>query len=176
MLLWAAFEVRQALRRRPDASSKDRGSLLVVRVFAAAGVLLAALASARLRGASVPETPLLFGTGIAIILCGVGLRLWCFRTLGQYFTYTVMTSEDQPVVTGGPYRFVRHPSYLGILLVLMGNGVVYGNWLSLAALVLVPLIGLVYRIRVEEKALTATLGDAYLSYAANRKRLIPFVW
>jgi protein-S-isoprenylcysteine O-methyltransferase Ste14 len=87
-----------------------------------------------------------------------------------------MTSADQPVITSGPYRFVRHPSYAGIVLVLTGIGITYGNWLSLAALALVPLIGFVYRIHVEEAALAATLGSRYTSYAAGRKRLIPFVW
>jgi protein-S-isoprenylcysteine O-methyltransferase Ste14 len=176
LLVWAIFEVRQALRRRPGASSMDRGSLLVLRAFAAAGILVAALAAAKLPAASVSGSPLLFTVGIGLMLCGVALRLWSFRTLGRYFTFTVMTSTDQPVITSGPYRFLRHPSYFGILLLLIGIGAAYGNWLSLAALALIPPIGLIYRIRVEEKALTSSLGDAYNSYAATRKRLIPFIW
>jgi protein-S-isoprenylcysteine O-methyltransferase Ste14 len=61
-------------------------------------------------------------------------------------------------------------------LIIAGIGFNYGNWLSLASLVLFPLIGFIYRIRVEEAALAATLGEAYTSYATGRKRLIPFVW
>jgi protein-S-isoprenylcysteine O-methyltransferase Ste14 len=87
-----------------------------------------------------------------------------------------MTSADQPVITTGPYRVLRHPSYAGMLLVLGGIGLSYGNWLSLAALVFPPLIGFIYRIHVEEAALSATLGAAYTTYASRRKRIIPFVW
>ncbi len=71
---------------------------------------------------------------------------------------------------------LRHPSYLGLLLVFSGLGMAYGNWLSMLALVLAVLAGLVNRIRVEEAALSLTLGAAHTDYAASRKRIIPFVW
>jgi protein-S-isoprenylcysteine O-methyltransferase Ste14 len=174
--VWLALEVRQALRRRPEASSADRGSLLFLRIWAAVAAVVAALAITHVPSASIPESGVAFGVGLALMWCGIALRLWSFRTLGRYFTFTVMTSADQPVITSGPYRFVRHPSYAGIALVLTGIGATYGNWLSLAALALVPLIGFVHRIHVEEAALAATLGSRYTSYAAGRKRLIPFVW
>jgi len=60
--------------------------------------------------------------------------------------------------------------------VFAGVGIVYANWLSLVAMILLPLIGLVYRIHVEEAALSATVGEAYRSYAASHRRIIPFVW
>jgi protein-S-isoprenylcysteine O-methyltransferase Ste14 len=153
----------------------DRGSLLILRIWVTVAIVLAALAL-RIPSATALDGTVLFGTGLALMWCGICLRFWSFRTLGRYFTFTVMTSADQPVVTSGPYRFVRHPSYLGVVLMLTGIGAAYGNWLSLAALALVPLIGFIYRIHVEEAALSATLGSAYTSYAAGRKRLIPFVW
>jgi protein-S-isoprenylcysteine O-methyltransferase Ste14 len=174
--VWIALEVRQALQRRPEASSSDRGSLLLLRIWTTVAIVMAALAVARVPGAAVPAGVVAFGIGLALMWCGMGLRFWSFRTLGRYFTFTVMTSADQPVVTTGPYRFVRHPGYAGIILVLTGIGATYENWLSLAALALVPLIGFIYRIQVEEAALAATLGRAYTSYAAGRKRLIPGVW
>jgi protein-S-isoprenylcysteine O-methyltransferase Ste14 len=172
---WMLLEIPQALKRRPEASSGDRGSLLMVRFWVTVAIVLAVLAL-RIASAAVLDGTVLFGLGLAMMWCGICLRFWSFRTLGRYFTFTVMTSADQPVVTGGPYRFVRHPSYLAIVLALTGIGATYGNWLSLAALALVPLIGFIYRIRVEEAALSATLGSAYTSYASGRKRLIPFLW
>jgi len=87
-----------------------------------------------------------------------------------------MTSTSQPVVDVGPYRILRHPSYAALLLVLIGIGLTYGNWLSLLALTILPLAGLMNRIRVEETALAAALGPACMMYASTRKRLIPFVW
>jgi protein-S-isoprenylcysteine O-methyltransferase Ste14 len=80
------------------------------------------------------------------------------------------------VVSDGPYRWVRHPSYVGLLVALAGLGLMLTDWASLAVAVLLPLATLVWRIRVEERALRDGLGAAYGDYAAGRKRLLPGVW
>lgn len=175
LVIWALFELRQALNRRAGATSMDRGSLAVVRVSAVAGALLAAVL-VRVSATAFPATLAVFAVGLLLIWSGIALRVWCFQTLGRYFTFTVMTSPDQRVVDSGPYRLLRHPSYAAILLILAGIGLTYGKWLSLAALVVLPLAGFVNRIRIEESALSATLGNAYTTYASRRRRLIPFVW
>jgi protein-S-isoprenylcysteine O-methyltransferase Ste14 len=163
------------LRRRSGAANSDRYSLLVLRACITGGMLLAGL-SLRVSAASMPNSVAILVLGLCLMWAGGALRWWCFRTLGRYFTFTVMTSPDQSVVTSGPYRFLRHPSYAGMLLALAGVGLVFGNWLSLAAAIVVPLIGLLYRIHVEETALASTLGHTYTSYAFRRKRLVPLVW
>lgn len=173
--IWVVTEARQALNRRAEATIQDRDSLLTVRLAGAGGAILAALAL-NVTAAAYPVGRPVFLITLFLMWTGIGLRWWCFKTLGRYFTFQVMTSAGQPVITKGPYRVLRHPSYTAILLILVGIGLSYGNWLSLAALVLVPLLGFLNRIRVEEAALSATLGDAYTSYARGRKRLIPFVW
>jgi protein-S-isoprenylcysteine O-methyltransferase Ste14 len=175
LLVWLIIEAPRALNRRPDAKQVDQGSLNFVRLCAVVAAVAAALV-ARVPETAMPQGPVTFGAGIAIAWAGIGLRWWSFRTLGRYFTFTVQTSADQPVITGGPYRFVRHPSYTGIMLTLIGVGSTYGNWLSVAVFALVLLVGFVNRIRVEEAALSGALGDAYTSYAAGRKRLVPLVW
>lgn len=175
LVIWALFELRQALNRRAGATSMDRGSLAVVRLSAVAGALLAAVL-VRVSATAFPATLAVFAVGLLLIWSGIALRVWCFQTLGRYFTFTVMTSPDQRVVDSGPYRLLRHPSYAAILLILAGIGLTYGKWLSLAALVVLPLAGFVNRIRIEESALSATLGNAYTTYASRRRRLIPFVW
>jgi protein-S-isoprenylcysteine O-methyltransferase Ste14 len=83
--------------------------------------------------------------------------------------------SDQHVVDTGPYRWIRHPSYTGSLLTIAGFLLCATNWAALAGVVPV-LVGLLYRIRVEEQALSEELGDAYRSYASRTKRLIPFVY
>jgi protein-S-isoprenylcysteine O-methyltransferase Ste14 len=175
IVVWLALELRQALRRRPGATNRDQGSLNFVRICAVAGALLAATAI-HVNATSYPESPPVIGLSLVLMWAGVALRWWCFHTLGRFFTFTVMTSPDQHVISSGPYKQLRHPSYLGILLVLTGIGLSYGNWLSLAALVLTTLAGFVYRIHVEEAALASALGPAYVNFAAGRKRLVPFVW
>jgi protein-S-isoprenylcysteine O-methyltransferase Ste14 len=176
IVLWTGIEVRQGRRRRTEATREDRGSRLVIGVSWVAAIVLATRARTGVMAAAFPGGAVTFGIGLAVVWAGVALRWWSFRTLGRYFTFDVMTSSDQPVITTGPYRAIRHPGYAGLLFVFTGIGIMFANWLSLAALILLPLGSLVYRIRVEEAALSTTLGDAYRSYAAGRKRIIPFVW
>jgi protein-S-isoprenylcysteine O-methyltransferase Ste14 len=175
LALWFVIELRQGLNRRTEAKDTDRGSLSILRASAVAGALLATLA-VKVTATAFTYNPVIFGISLLVIWAGIGLRWWSFWTLGRYFTFTVMTSASQPVITTGPYRVLRHPSYAGILLILGGIGLSYGNWLSQAALIFCPLIGFIYRIRVEEAALSEALGSAYTTYASGRKRLIPLVW
>jgi protein-S-isoprenylcysteine O-methyltransferase Ste14 len=76
----------------------------------------------------------------------------------------------------GPYRVIRHPSYAGMLLAVIGLGLFLENWLSVITLTVATVCGLVFRIRVEERALERDVGDGYRRYAATHKRLVPFVW
>jgi protein-S-isoprenylcysteine O-methyltransferase Ste14 len=175
LLIWAALELRQALNRRAGAQNQDRGSLMVVRAVSVAAAVVAALVAGA-GAARFPVTAPVFWVALAAIWAGIALRQWCFITLGRYFTFTVKTSPDQRVISAGPYRVLRHPSYSAILLILAGIGLTYGNWLSLAALVAIPAAGLVYRIHVEEAALSAAIGAEYTDFVRSRKRLIPFVW
>lgn len=112
--------------------------------------------------------------GIALALLGIALRWIAILTLGRFFSMRVMVRADHSVVERGPYRLVRHPSYTGALLTLLGVLLCSTNWLSLACFVL-ALPGLAYRISVEERALTEALGGAYREYMRRTKRLVPFV-
>ena len=77
------------------------------------------------------------------------------------FLLLLATLAWEPEVTAGPYRVLRHPSYTGILLAFMGVGLAAANWAGLAAVTLLPLAILLWRIHIEENALLATLGDRY---------------
>ena len=84
--------------------------------------------------------------------------------------------SGQTVVDTGPYQWVRHPSYSAIIMSFVGIGIALENWWSLLVIIIVPTIGLVIRIRVEEKALLDALGEPYREFSATRARLIPKVW
>jgi protein-S-isoprenylcysteine O-methyltransferase Ste14 len=90
--------------------------------------------------------------------------------LGRFFQYQiqVQVQADHKVVTAGPYRWVRHPSYTGMALAIAGFGLASGDVFSLAAAVVLSGIGLVVRIRVEERQLTRALGAEYEGFAAER--------
>jgi protein-S-isoprenylcysteine O-methyltransferase Ste14 len=116
--------------------------------------------------------------GVAALTAGagIGLRGWSFAALGRYSSYGIVVSPAQPVVATGPYRRLRHPSYTGGLLICGGAGLMSANWAGVAAMTLLPLAVTVWRIRLEETALLAGLGERYRAYASDRRRLVPLIW
>jgi protein-S-isoprenylcysteine O-methyltransferase Ste14 len=114
--------------------------------------------------------------GFALIVAGIALRAWSIATLGRFFQYQIEILPGHRVVTGGPYRYVRHPSYTGIALTLAGFALVSGDVLSLVAALALGGAGLAVRIHAEERQLTDALGAEYERFAAEHKRLVPGVW
>lgn len=168
-------ELLQWMQRRAEAVNADRGSLRVLLPCAAIGIAVVIGSPHGFPGAAIHPAPVSFAAGFTLFLAGFGMRRWSEHTLGRYFTFTVMTSGDQPVITTGPYRYVRHPGYTGVMLVVIGAGLVSGNWVGLVAFTLLVLVPLLYRIHIEEDALTAAV-EGYGEYAARHKRLIPLIW
>jgi len=113
---------------------------------------------------------------IVVILLGVGLRVWAALTLGEYYSTTLMTTKGQKVVTTGPYSRVRHPGYLGEILIWTGLGVVSSNLIAMAILPVMFVVVLLYRISSEEKMLVKELGNDYIQYQHRTRKLIPFVY
>lgn len=122
---------------------------------------------------SYPHVAFYLGTGLLVV--GSFLRRWCWRALGTYFTGNVTVAQDQPVIDRGPYRWVRHPSYTAGIVMLVSIGIALGNWASVALLLFETWLIYTYRVRVEEKAMLATLGEPYRTYMARTKRFVPFV-
>jgi protein-S-isoprenylcysteine O-methyltransferase Ste14 len=162
--------------RRSTPSAHDRLSRPVVGLGLVLGVASAILVAAHWPGGSLPAPWTWFVAGLMVTAAGIALRIWAVLTLGDFFTTEVRVSPDQSVVAGGPYRWVRHPSYTALLLEVAGLGLAQTNWLSVVCAVALPLPGLVWRIRIEEAALRAELGAAYDDYAADRSRLLPGIW
>ena len=140
VVTWYSAEIVQFFRQRKwrrEAPKLDRPSFwaaFVIYVVVAVGLLVRAPHIAP--GAAIGYDTTAFAVGMVMLVGGAALRLWSFHVLGEYFTFTVKASSDQPVVTAGPYHVLRHPGYAGGLLATIGIGVLYGNWLSLAALAL----------------------------------------
>lgn len=174
---WVFGEVLvQRTNRLPaDAANRDQGSmgLLIASVWIAVflGIGIAVLVP---RAAIETGRSELFLFGLALMLAGVALRWYAIATLGSAFTVTVGTRAEQRIVDSGPYHWVRHPSYAGSLITILGILLCCTNFLSLVALVL-PIAGHAYRIRVEERALVDGLGDAYRLYMRRTKRLVPLL-
>jgi protein-S-isoprenylcysteine O-methyltransferase Ste14 len=115
---------------------------------------------------------------LGVVLCGSGivLRYWSRKTLGRFFTIGVVHQEGHEVVRTGPYRWIRHPGYLGFVLFYVGVPLVIGSWLGALLLSAPALIIFVWLIVVEDRRLSEALGEAYVAYMAQSARLIPGVW
>ncbi len=114
--------------------------------------------------------------GILIALVGLALRFWAFRTLGRFYTRTLRTADHQPIVQAGPYRWIRHPGYLGTILIFTGAALATTNWLVLGIVALAMFMAYYYRIQAEETMLVQASNQEYGKYASHTWRLIPFVY
>lgn len=181
-LLGFFFVTEPLLRQGKAASNRqegpaDRGSTRMIGAavgFALLAFLVAPLLNrvkiGRLRG------ELLAWNGIMAMLTGLALRIWANRVLGAFYTRTLRTSEQQHIITKGPYRMVRHPGYLADLLMWLGAGFATANWIVPVSLV-IPMTGAYwYRIRVEEAMLADAFPQEYPDYASRTWRLVPFLY
>jgi protein-S-isoprenylcysteine O-methyltransferase Ste14 len=173
---WGVFElgvrVREHLGGRGRAG-RDRGTRTLIAITLGAAIALALGIGARSAG---PRDAGAYSLGIIVVWLGLAIRVWAIVALGRAFRTTVEVDSGQPIVSTGPYRWVRHPSYVGLLLIVIGCSLAAGNWLALAVCPVLPLPALLWRIHVEEAELIHVLGDRYRAYQAHTKRLIPGVW
>jgi protein-S-isoprenylcysteine O-methyltransferase Ste14 len=117
-----------------------------------------------------------FVAGLGIMTFGLALRIWAIAVLGNYFRTTVGVEQNQKVVQSGPYRYIRHPSYAGYILICLGYGLALQNAISFIIMATLPTMALLHRIEIEEKVLMVGIGEEYLLYKKRSKKIIPGVW
>jgi protein-S-isoprenylcysteine O-methyltransferase Ste14 len=168
-LAWLALEARVATSEiGKERTSLDRGTL---EAYALARALTVTLA---LGLGGPPATPLRLAAGAALFASGVAFRLHAIRVLGRFYSHRVRVAGDHEVVDHGPYRFIRHPAYTGMLVAHAGFVTAFFHPVAAAALVLLFVPAVIARIRVEETALASLAG--YAEYSRSRARLVPGVW
>jgi protein-S-isoprenylcysteine O-methyltransferase Ste14 len=146
-------------RRLPLTGLSALSVVLVIRVF---------------RGGSLAvHSPVLGAIGAVVFASGIALAIWARLHLGRNWGMPMTQKAEPELVTSGPYRFVRHPIYSGLLAGLLGTTLVT----NLIGLIIVAILGayFYYCASVEEKSLTATFPTTYPAYRASTKMLIPFV-
>ncbi|MGA2907023.1 MAG: isoprenylcysteine carboxylmethyltransferase family protein [Terracidiphilus sp.] len=177
--IWVASEILLQVVTRTSRSTgqlKDRGSLLIL-----FPVVFASTWWAMWYGDTHPHTMLggahwLRTAGLVLLILGLAIRWTAILTLGATFSTNVAIHAAQTLRTTGPYRSVRHPSYTGMLVIFTAIGLHERNWVSLAVVLILPTAALLYRIHVEEMALTEAFGKQYLEYCKTTRRLIPGVY
>ncbi len=116
--------------------------------------------------------PVAFG----ILALGLAVRAVAIFTLGTAFSANVAVRPGQAFERSGLYRLVRHPSYLGLELILLACALHARTWVCFAVILVPPTLAVLYRIRVEESALHLAFGADYESYTRSTKRLIPGIY
>ncbi len=168
-------EIRFGARARSHAAGlSDRGSTLAVSLASAVPVVGFVLAMKRWIPALLPGMPTIAWVGVGLGAFGLLLRLWAVLVLRERDTRTLLLHEGHTIERGGPYRFVRHPGYLGSLLCLNGIALASGSTLAVLASIAATLAAYTYRIRVEDAMLVAAFGAPYESYRRETGALLPF--
>jgi protein-S-isoprenylcysteine O-methyltransferase Ste14 len=149
---------------------QDRCSFRIIQVIGIIGIT-AAMVFRYLNWAITPGV--IQYVGLLFILAGLILREWAVIKLGRFFSRTVQIKSDHQLITDGPYRWLRHPAYTGMVLVYMGIALALGTWLGAVITTGFMLAATVYRIRVEEQVLIETFGNEYRDYMKRTWRLFP---
>ena len=176
---WIATEILLQLvtpTMRRQGKLRDRGSLIVL-----LAVIFASFWIAMQYGETHPRNILggahwLRWVALSLLAVGLAVRWAAVFSLGASFSTNVAIHSSQKLRTTGLFRWVRHPSYTGMLIIFTAVGLYERNWVSLAVLIMFPTAALLYRIHVEERALTEAFGQDYVAYQRRTRRLIPLIY
>ena len=178
--LWACWAAYWWIAsRNVKASTREEDSLS--RLFHVVPLLLGALLLA------LPDWPLTFlgayfvtpgawtfALGAVLLAAGLGFAIWARVALGRNWSGTVTLKQGHELVRGGPYRWVRHPIYTGLLCGVAGNALAIGQWRGAVALVIVC-VALWRKLRLEERWMGEMFGAAYARYRKEVPALVPFL-
>jgi len=175
LLVWAVFEVSNTLgpriiRRKNIIQHRDYGSYWVIFAIVWGSIMISLLF--RKQDWGIFQNDLQY-IGIGMIVLGIIIREWAVFTLGKFFTVVVTITSDQTLVTRGPYQWLRHPSYTGSILSLVGFPLAIGTWSGSLIVLLLCLSGFLYRIQIEEKILLSRFGDEYQKYIQHTWKIFP---
>lgn len=178
-LLWLMYWGISALRVKPAVRVESRASRLGRHVLL---VILAALLLRRyawfngsfLNERFVPDHMWIVWLGVGLAVIGVAFTCWARVVLGQNWSGTVQLKQDHELIVRGPYSFVRHPIYTGLLVAFFGTALAIGEWHALFSVALLA-TAFWRKLRLEERWLCELFGEPYRNYMRRVKALVPWV-
>jgi protein-S-isoprenylcysteine O-methyltransferase Ste14 len=176
--LYGFFEIFMNLRQRRSStvtSSGDKGSLWLLYILITIGYIFSFSIGATKIG-RINHWDTFFAIGFILIAIGLVIRIQSILTLRKQFTYSVAKIENHQLIERGLYKWIRHPGYLGQLIIFTGIPVSFSNWVAVILMMTPVLIGYIYRINVEERFMTEQMGQKYIDYQKRTNRLIPMIW
>lgn len=124
---------------------------------------------------TMPESSSLRWSGLALVAAGFILITWTTVELGRQYSIYITLQQNHRLITSGPYRYIRHPRYLGVMMVALGLALLFRSWIALVALPFLIAL-LIFRLSDEEKLLQAEFGGQWEAYVQRSWRLVPFVY
>jgi protein-S-isoprenylcysteine O-methyltransferase Ste14 len=177
-ILYGFFEIFMSRRqqgKREISKSGDKGSIWLLTISISIGFWMSfIIASTKIGRIYHWNTFFIIGSILALI--GLIIRVTSILTLKQQFTYTVTKIEDHELIVTGLYKRIRHPGYLGQLIIFLGISTCLSNWISILLMIIPVLFGYLNRINVEEKFMVEQIGQKYVDYQKRTKRLIPTIY
>jgi protein-S-isoprenylcysteine O-methyltransferase Ste14 len=174
---WAAYWWLMARNVKTTARRESLASRLThVLPLTLAAILFANghLPVPALNRSLIPQTPISFTIGAVLTAAGLLFAVWARQVIGRNWSASVTVKQDHALVTSGPYAWVRHPIYTGLMVALIGSAVALGL-VRAAIAVLIALAAISYKLRVEERVMLEQFGATYRAYSARVPRLIPFI-
>jgi protein-S-isoprenylcysteine O-methyltransferase Ste14 len=174
-ILYGLFEIFMSRRqkgKRTITRSGDKMSIWVLVISISAGYWLSFIIGSTTYGRIQPWNTY-FAIGALLVVTGLIIRVTSILTLRQQFTYTVTKIENHELIENGLYKYIRHPGYLGQLIIFAGIAASLSNWLSVIFMIVPVFLGYNYRIRVEERFMIEEMGQKYIDYQKRTKRLVP---
>jgi protein-S-isoprenylcysteine O-methyltransferase Ste14 len=178
--IWAVFAIsvlfalgkqKPAVRRQSAAARFWHGGLIVVMPLLMG---LPRLPLGFLNGRFLPWHPINFWIGTTLVVVGLSLATYCRHFLKGNWSITAEVKQSHELVRSGPYRYVRHPIYAGLLLAVMGSALTIGQWRGLIGFMIACAV-LWAQSRIEERYMTETFGEGYRQYQREVPPLVPFV-
>lgn len=114
--------------------------------------------------------------GLVGIVAGLSLRIWAVLTLGRFFTWFITVYDDHQLIRSGPFRFIRHPAYLGALILFVSTLVFLHAWIGVVLSLVFQLLAYLRRIKYEEALMIERLGDRYRAYTREVNTMVPGIW
>ena len=176
--LYGFFEMLMSMRQRTQRSiikSGDRLSIWIIVISISSGYWLSFMIGATRIG-RIYHWNTFFVIGSILVIIGLIIRITSIRTLNRQFTFTVTRIENHELIEKGLYKYLRHPGYMGQLIIFAGIATSLSNWLSILLMIVPVLLGYIYRIKVEEKFMIDQMGQKYRDYQKRTKRLIPGIY
>ena len=165
-----------ARRSKTRSQGKDRLTLPLLWIVITLSVSAGFFCRLNFPQGRLPLPFVFYITGLVLFVAGLIMRWIAIIHLGRFFTVNIAITKDHKLITNGPYRFLRHPSYTGTLLMFFGFGLCMLNIFALVAVIVPITTAFLWRIHVEEAALSEVFGDRYRVYRATTARIIPWLY